>query len=162
MKKQVIQDIRLRSEEVQEIMGQVPPAILRWGITVILAIVVTALTLCCFIKYPENVSVQATLVNKSALIAGESNARYRCAVGQESLPYFHLQMPVRLLYGNYSCTGTVVRIQHQYDKNTGLYAIEVSCKVEKSHIPLLLQYQKQTAVNADISHKTIMRKILNL
>ena len=36
-------DIELRSEEVQEVMGQVPAWIVRWGITLLFLVVVTLL-----------------------------------------------------------------------------------------------------------------------
>jgi hypothetical protein len=44
MKDKAYREIELRSEEVQEVMGKIPPLILRWGITV-LFFVVTALLL---------------------------------------------------------------------------------------------------------------------
>ena len=45
--------IELRSEEVQEILGHVPPGVIRWGISVISAIVILLLVASWFIKYPE-------------------------------------------------------------------------------------------------------------
>ena len=37
-------EIELRSEEVQEVMGEIPPWILRWGITILFVIVMALLT----------------------------------------------------------------------------------------------------------------------
>lgn len=48
-------DIHLRSEEVQELMGKVPPLVQRIGITVIFIIVMVLLGVCAFIKCPEKV-----------------------------------------------------------------------------------------------------------
>ena len=45
-------DIELRSEEVQEVMGQVPAWIVRWGITLLFLVVVALLVGSCFFKYP--------------------------------------------------------------------------------------------------------------
>lgn len=45
-------DIELRSEEVQEIMNRVPPAILRCGITVMALIVATFFAIAFFIEIP--------------------------------------------------------------------------------------------------------------
>ena len=46
-------DIELRSEEVQEVMGQVPAWIVRWGITLLFLVVVALLVGSCFFKYPD-------------------------------------------------------------------------------------------------------------
>ena len=43
-------DIELRSEEVQEVMGQVPAWIVRWGIRLLFLVVVTLLVGSCFFK----------------------------------------------------------------------------------------------------------------
>ena len=51
------------SEEVQEIMGRKPAWILRWGITVILAIAACIVLGCYFIKYPQTVSAGITLTS---------------------------------------------------------------------------------------------------
>jgi len=46
-------DIELRSEEVQEVMGQIPAWIVRWGITLLFLVVVALLVGSCFFKYPD-------------------------------------------------------------------------------------------------------------
>ena len=48
-------DIELRSEEVQEVMGQVPAWIVRWGITLLFLVVVALLVGSCFFKYPVKI-----------------------------------------------------------------------------------------------------------
>ncbi len=54
-------DIELRSEEVQEVMGSVPPWILRWGIVLLALIVLTLLTGSWFFKYPDAIAASMTL-----------------------------------------------------------------------------------------------------
>ena len=51
------------SEEVQEIMGRQPAWILRWGVTVIILILVGIIALCWFIKYPQTVTATITLTS---------------------------------------------------------------------------------------------------
>lgn len=51
------------SDEVQEIMGRKPAWILRWGITVLLAIAAGIVLGCYFIKYPQTVSAEITLTS---------------------------------------------------------------------------------------------------
>ena len=43
---------RLRCAEAMEVMGQIPPAIIRWGITAITAIIAAVLTAACLIRWP--------------------------------------------------------------------------------------------------------------
>lgn len=56
-------EIELRSEEVQEIMGQIPSWIVRWGITLLFIILVVLLIGSCFFKYPDVISTQMTLTS---------------------------------------------------------------------------------------------------
>lgn len=54
-------DIELRSEEVQEVMNKVPPAILRYGIGILTTIVGILLAGSALFSYPETVQVEVTL-----------------------------------------------------------------------------------------------------
>lgn len=60
-KKHTDPDIELRSEEFQEILGDVPSWILRWGITTVASIVVILLVGSAIFKYPEVISSTMTL-----------------------------------------------------------------------------------------------------
>ncbi len=60
--------IELRSGEMQELMGRVPPAILRMGISVILVFLVLAFASGYYIKYPDTITVMATLRNTNYAI----------------------------------------------------------------------------------------------
>jgi len=51
------------SDEVQEIMGRQPAWILRWGITIILLIIIGIVIACWFIKYPQTVTSAITLTS---------------------------------------------------------------------------------------------------
>ena len=53
-------DIELRSEEVQEVMGQIPAWIVRWGITLLFLVVVALLVGSCFFKYPDVITADMT------------------------------------------------------------------------------------------------------
>ena len=58
-------DIELRSEEFQEVLGSVPHWILRWGITVLAAVVVILLTGSAVFKYPDVLSSQVLLTGST-------------------------------------------------------------------------------------------------
>lgn len=49
------------SDEVQEIMGRQPAWIVRWGITVLITILLGIIIACCIIKYPQTVTAAITL-----------------------------------------------------------------------------------------------------
>jgi multidrug resistance efflux pump len=57
--------IELRSEEVQEVMGQIPPWILRWGITVIFIILAGFVAGSYFFRYPDTLTAQVIITTSS-------------------------------------------------------------------------------------------------
>lgn len=62
--KKLLQNIELRSEEVQEILTKVPHWMVRWGNTVFLVIITLLLFLSWFIKYPDIIVSQAVVTTK--------------------------------------------------------------------------------------------------
>lgn len=72
-----ISKIEIRSEEVQEIMGNPPRWILRWGVTLLFAMVLVLLIGSYFYKYPE--IIQSTVVinteNMPAVIVAKANGK---------------------------------------------------------------------------------------
>lgn len=54
-------DIELRSDEVQEILSRTPNWMIRWGISLIVALILVVLFLSWFIKYPDVVSGKVSL-----------------------------------------------------------------------------------------------------
>lgn len=65
MEKETYKDIELRSEEVQEVMNRMPPAILRYGIGVLTAIVGVLLVGSALFRYPDAVQVEATITTRN-------------------------------------------------------------------------------------------------
>lgn len=57
-------EIELRSEEVQDILTQIPHWMIRWGNVMILIIIVLVLFFSWFIKYPEIVTTQITITTQ--------------------------------------------------------------------------------------------------
>jgi HlyD family secretion protein len=58
------EELSLRSEEVQEVMGSIPSWILRWGITVFFVVVAGLVVGSCFFKYPDVVVADMTLTGR--------------------------------------------------------------------------------------------------
>jgi HlyD family secretion protein len=71
--------IELRSEEFQEVLGTVPPWILRWGITVLAAVVVILLIGSAIIKYPDVIPAQIVLTGSTppAAIAAHASGKLK-------------------------------------------------------------------------------------
>lgn len=65
MEKETYKEIELRSEEVQEVMNRVPPAILRYGIGVLTAIVGVLLVGSALFRYPDSVQVAVTVSTRT-------------------------------------------------------------------------------------------------
>ncbi|WP_196886745.1 HlyD family secretion protein [Aureivirga sp. CE67] len=57
-------DIELRSEEIREILEDVPHAFLRWGNSILFITVFLLLALTWFIKYPDKIAGEATLTTE--------------------------------------------------------------------------------------------------
>ncbi len=53
--------IEIRSPEVQEIIGQAPVSMVRWGIAVIFFVILTLLSISWFIRYPDLLSASVVL-----------------------------------------------------------------------------------------------------
>lgn len=46
--------MEIRSEKVRELLGDIPPALVRWGTVIIVAIVLALLLVVCFVPYPHS------------------------------------------------------------------------------------------------------------
>ena len=57
-------DVELRSEELHEVMGKIPPWILRWGIFVLFIIVLAILIGSAFFKYPDVIAADMILTGR--------------------------------------------------------------------------------------------------
>lgn len=69
--------IELRSEEFQEVLGNIPPWILRWGITILSIVVVVVLIGSSIFKYPDIISSTMTLTGTTppATIVAKSSGK---------------------------------------------------------------------------------------
>lgn len=58
-------DLELRSEEVQEILSEVPHWMIRWGNIVILTIIVLLIILAWFIRYPDIITTEIAITTQT-------------------------------------------------------------------------------------------------
>ena len=54
MEKQRSGDIELHSEKVRNLLGEIPPALVRWGTVIIVAIFLILFVVVCFVPYPHS------------------------------------------------------------------------------------------------------------
>ena len=47
-------DIELRSEKVRNLLGEIPPSLVRWGTVIIVAVFLILLLVVCFVPYPHS------------------------------------------------------------------------------------------------------------
>lgn len=59
-----LEDIELRSEEVQEILTQVPHWMIRWGNVIFLSLIIMLLVISWFVKYPDIIPSQAIITTQ--------------------------------------------------------------------------------------------------
>lgn len=70
-------ELEIKTEEVNELLTAVPKWVTRWGITVIFIIMVSAVLLSGFIKYPDTLSAKATITtsNPPAILVAKTNGK---------------------------------------------------------------------------------------
>jgi multidrug resistance efflux pump len=70
-------EIHIRSEDVNEILGDTPNWILRWGISIIFILITVGVSLTYFIKYPDVLTADITLttLNPPATIVSKSTGK---------------------------------------------------------------------------------------
>ena len=70
-------EIILRTEEVNEILNSTPKWIFRWGISVIFILIITAITLSYFIRYPDVLTAEITLttLNPPVTLVSKNNGK---------------------------------------------------------------------------------------
>ncbi len=72
-----VNDVGIRSEDVQEVLGSVPKWILRWGISLLAGIVLILIVGSCMFKYPDIVAAPMVLTttNPPASVVARTSAK---------------------------------------------------------------------------------------
>jgi HlyD family secretion protein len=72
-------NIEIRSEEVQEILGQIPHWIIRWGLTVIFLVLLFLIIGSYFFKYPDIISTSITVTtqNPTASVIARTDGKFQ-------------------------------------------------------------------------------------
>lgn len=72
-----IDQLNIRSEEIDEILGKTPNSIIHWGVTVLFLIIVGLLIGNWFFKYPDfiNSSIEITTINPPADVVSKATGK---------------------------------------------------------------------------------------
>jgi len=111
-----IKDLEFRSEEAQEVLTRMPSWIIRWGMTVLLAVVVILFFLSYLVKYPDTIQAKVNITTQDlpARIISKHNgkiARFFVKESQEVKAGQHLA-----LLENTADYTDVIKIQEWFNR----------------------------------------------
>ena len=80
--------INIRTEEIDEILGKTPNSIIRWGVTVMLVVVMVLLAGSWFFKYPDKVAgeIEITTRNPPAVVVSRSTGKIDTLMVENNQP----------------------------------------------------------------------------
>lgn len=145
--------IELRSEKVRSLIGQIPPVIIRAGITVILFIILILLIGSWFFKFEYTIKTTATInQNNDSLIIQlkiPANEISKIRTGHKVILDFNI---IPNLYNEKMITKIqIVPDILEITEDGGFYNAEILLKEKpKTESGITLSIQKETKVNAEI------------
>ena len=155
--------IELRSEEVQEVMNRVPPAILRYGSGVLLGIVLLLLGGSAWFSYPETVVTEFTLATGTdSLPTGTARVPMaeigKIQLGQQVV--IHLTGFPEETYG--FMEGSITAVS-EFPDETGNYVLSVELTyvtVERCKAVLSIIKETQGTAKVIIKERTLLECFL--
>ena len=155
--------IELRSEEVQEVMNRVPPAILRYGSGVLLGIVLLLLGGNAWFSYPETVVTEFTLATGTdSLPTGTARVPMaeigKIQLGQRAV--IHLTGFPEETYG--FMEGSITAVS-EFPDETGNYVLSVELTyvtVERCKAVLSIIKETQGTAKVIIKERTLLECFL--
>ena len=72
-----LDQLNIRTEEIDEILGKTPNKIIRWGVTVIFLVIISLLTGSWFFKYPDKIKgeIEITTLNPPVVVVSKSTGK---------------------------------------------------------------------------------------
>lgn len=154
-----IDNIELRSEKTRQIIGMVPSRIVRYGTLIISAIIIALLIAAYFIPYPDNLQVNAMVVNTE-----DGEQQIQAYVPYSYVSTIHEGMNANIEFDGYPSAdyGYTTAIVTDIDK--GVYSIggqnyfAIHMKIQNSKNVALFPGMKGTA-NILLSDKKLLEKL---
>ena len=72
-----LDQLNIRTEEIDEILGKTPNKIIRWGVTVIFLVIIALLAGSWFFKYPDKIKgeIEITTLNPPVVVVSKSTGK---------------------------------------------------------------------------------------
>ena len=156
-------EIELRSEEVQEVMNRVPPAILRYGSGVLLGIVLLLLEGSAWFSYPETVVTEFTLATGTDTLPTGTARVPMAEIGKIQLgqrAVIHLTGFPEETYG--FMEGSITAVS-EFPDETGNYVLSVELTyvtVERCKAVLSIIKETQGTAKVIIKERTLLECFL--
>lgn len=156
-----MENIEIRSENVRKIIGQIPPKIIRSGITVIGLIILLLLTAVAFIPYPETLKAEVTVENYNNIYINVKG----------TLPYSSVNqvkegMNVEIEFEGFSAReygylhATISSVSPEVIMNGAENFFSFNIKLGTDACPFIQKGMKGYA-SVILSNKTLLRRILD-
>lgn len=152
-----MENIELRSEQVRKIIGQIPPMLIRSGISIIGMIIALLLAAAAFVPYPETVECNVTLsdIQEGQVIAtGELSYNYITQIKPGLKAEIELEGYTSNEYGYQE--GVIITVSPQaLSRNGGNYFSFTLSLKEAS----FMQKGMKGRASIILSKKTLLRRI---
>lgn len=155
-------NIELRSEEVQEVMNRIPPAIQRWGLTIMIVITGIFISIAFLVKIPITEECQFSVTweqegSKPSIKVSLSNATATSVLskGGAEVRLYSLDFPKELRNTIY----TTILSDSIYQNSNGSYSASV--KID-AHIVEILSKDRAAIIGSAYvvtSHKTLIDEL---
>lgn len=154
-------DINLRSEEMQELMGEIPPKILKVSIYLLIFFTLTTIVLSLLIKYPEQIKLAGILDYKNTIQYSSDSCmiKYTSYITLKQKDIIKKNIPVYISLDDRHLIGNINHISNSFNMRTGLFVLETKFYVPKYLMADVIRYKNNTILTLYISNKTIFQKV---
>ena len=155
--------IELRSEKVRNVIGRVPPLLIRAGITWIACLLCGLGAAACFIPYPDNVRAEAELVR----VESDSLTCTAC-VPYADITRLRGGQPAKMEWEGYpaaACGYTAARVCKVFPevvRRDGRRLFRITIRAARKDVSPSVRLQPGQGASAliRISHQSLLRKML--
>lgn len=155
------EQIELRSEKVRNIIGRIPPLLIRSGITLITLLIAGLAAAACFIPYPENVKGKVKVT-----INSHSEIEITAFIPYTEIGRLKEDMPVSIAMEGYTAVedsrlnGKVKIVHKEGYKKEGKNYFRIDLKLENAVDYLKMENGMEGTATILLSDSSLMRYLL--
>lgn len=149
--------IELRSEKVRNIIGEVPPSLVRYGTVIVMLILLALFLAAYFIPYPETMTVKGSVITEGNNAIAEIWIPYKYIVN------VHKNMDVIVSFEGNNNSNRKLKVNIVDYKIYSIRGVHYfSVKIELGKLKSMYKEQKGTNITAQflISNKSILKHII--